>query len=508
MDATFEIRPQPGRQEEFLKSAADICIYGGSAGGGKSFGLLLETCFHIANPGFRAVCFRRTVPMIKQPGGLWDTSTMVYPQIGAVANQSVLEWRFPSGATLKFSGLELEGDRFAWQGSQITLLMFDELAEFEESQFWFMVGRCRSTCGIKPYVRAGTNPVPDGWLRRFLDWWIGADGLPIRERSGTLRWFTRQGDELFWGDSKAELESRFGADCGGKSLTFIGASIHDNQILMRKDPDYISNLRSLSLVDRRRFLDGDWNARASAGAFFQRQWFPIEEAAPAEVVARVRFWDRAASERKPGTDPDATAGLLLSKDRAGVYRVEDVRHFWASAAKVEQAMLACASQDGPGVTIAYHQDPGSAGKGEAEAVGRALAGYVVKFTPATGDKQVRARPVSAQAEFGNIRIVRGPWLDSFLRELEAFPEGRHDDQVDALSGAFQFIAESSTGAFTAETVRQVSLGGGVPWLTPRVFVPRFWQHYDQTPITSRFSRERTPEERGIPVITPTTRAAI
>ena len=122
-----ELRPQRGKQEEFLRSSADIAIFGGSAGGGKSFALLLEQLYDKDNAGFRSVIFRRTVPMLRQPGGLVDTSEAVFPLLGARLNQSTLEWGFPSGATVKLAGMELESDRFNWQGAQIALICFDDI---------------------------------------------------------------------------------------------------------------------------------------------------------------------------------------------------------------------------------------------------------------------------------------------------------------------------------------------------------------------------------------------
>jgi len=174
-----ELRPQPGKQEAFLKSSADVAFFGGGAGSGKSFGLLLEPLYDVANAGFRSVIFRRTVPMIRQPGGLLDTSEQVFSLLGAKLNQSALEWTFPGGATVKFAGMELESDRLNWQGSQIALLGFDEVQEFEESQFWFLFSRNRSMSGVKCRVRCTCNPVADGWLRALLDWWIDADGYPL-----------------------------------------------------------------------------------------------------------------------------------------------------------------------------------------------------------------------------------------------------------------------------------------------------------------------------------------
>jgi len=444
---TTELRPQAGPQERFVASGADVGIYGGAAGAGKSFALLLDPLYHVANPQFRAICFRRTVPQLKLQGGLWDTSEQVYSQLGAVPNQSSLEWRFPSGASVKFAGMEHPADRFNYQGAQIPLIEFDELVQFTADQFWYLLSRCRSMSGVRGYVRAATNPDPDSWVRTFLAWWIDSDtGLAIKERSGALRWFVRLGDELVWGGTRAELLAKCGPDSAPKSATFIPASVYDNRILLDNDPAYLSNLKALPRIDREQLLGGNWNVRATAGSYFRREWFGVVDAAPRDIVARCRFWDRAATEKRSDNDPDATVGLLLSKDAAGIYYVEDVRKMFASPHTVERAMRTCASQDGPGTVVAYSQDPGSAGVNEAQATARALDGCNVHFRTASGDKETRAKPVSAQAEAGNVKLVRGLWNDEFLRVLENFPAGSHDDEVDALSGAHEFLGRP-TGAW-------------------------------------------------------------
>jgi predicted phage terminase large subunit-like protein len=451
-----ELRPQPGPQERFLASQADVAFYGGAAGGGKSFGLLLEPLYDTANAQFRATIFRRTIPMLRQPGGLWDTSSQIYSMLGAKPNQSLLEWQFPSGASVKFSGMELESDRFNWQGSQIALIAFDEAQEFAESQFWFMFSRNRSMSGARCRIRGSLNPDADSWLRNLLAWWIEAKtGFAIPERSGTLRWFVRIADELHWADSAAELVKQFGADVQPKSCTFISAKVTDNRILLEKDPAYMSSLKALPLVERQRLLDGNWNVRAAAGNYFRREWFgaPLEKA-PDDIVERCRFWDRAATEKRTGNDPDGTCGLLLGKDRAGFYYILDVVKLWATPHAVEKEMLRCAAQDGKNTLVAFMQDPGSAGVAEAQSTARALDGYNVRFATATGDKETRCKPISAQAEAGNVKIVRGLWNEDFLRVLENFPTGRHDDDVDALSGAHGVLSQSSEGALNEKTARE------------------------------------------------------
>ena len=430
-----ELKPQTA-QETFLKSRADIAIFGGAAGGGKSFSLLLEPLYHADNGEFRAAIFRRTAPMLRQPGGLWDISTKVYGPLHADPRESSLEWKFKSGAAIKFASMEHETDRFNFQGLQVSFLAFDELCQFTADQFWYLLSRLRSTSGIKGYVRCGCNPDPDSFVRNLIDWWIDpATGLPIRDRSGVLRWFVRIGDELQWSDTKRELLEKFGRDSDPKSLTFIPSRVFDNRILLDSDPSYLSNLKALPYIDRARLLDGNWNVRATGGNYFRRSWFEIVDAPPKQILARVRYWDRAATEKTASNDPDATVGLLLSVDKKGIYYVEDVQRLFASPHRVEQAMKNCATQDGNGTIIGFMQDPGSAGVQEAQSTARALDGYCVRFATATGDKETRAKPTSAQAEAGNVKIVRASWNDGFLRELENFPGGRHDDSVDALSGA-------------------------------------------------------------------------
>jgi hypothetical protein len=87
MTEVIELRPQPGPQEMFLSTPADIAVYGGAAGGGKSFGILLEGARHTPNKDFGGVIFRRTSPMITNEGGLWDESNKIYPLLQAKAER-------------------------------------------------------------------------------------------------------------------------------------------------------------------------------------------------------------------------------------------------------------------------------------------------------------------------------------------------------------------------------------------------------------------------------------
>ncbi len=264
------IKPSSGKQEQFLSSSADIVLYGGAAGGGKSFGLLLESLRHIDNPKFTCLLLRRNMTDIKKSGALWDESAQLYPLAGATSNKQEMTWKFPSGAKIQFGHLENENTIYTFQGSQICFLGFDELTHFSGNMFWYMLSRNRSSCGVKPYVRATCNPDKDSWVRKFIDWWIDPNtGYAIEERSGVIKYFIRHDNKTIWADTKDELVQYGIANNIAsikkdkekviKSFTFIPASLADNRILSENDPGYMANLEAQNKIEKERLLFGNWN---------------------------------------------------------------------------------------------------------------------------------------------------------------------------------------------------------------------------------------------------------
>lgn len=290
-----KIEPQKGFQSIFLSSKADIAIGGGAAGVGKSFALLLEALRFTSINGFGAVIFRRTTPMIKNKGGLWDESVQIYSALKNPPEsiEGKYKHRFYSGATVEFRHMEHEKNRFDWQGSQIPLIGFDELTHFTEEQFFYMLSRNRSTCGVKPYIRCTTNPQPYGWLKDFIGWWLypddyeieGLQGYPIQERAGVLRYMIREKGQIIWGDTKEEVisqcphiftdEYRESLKHSNveftdlvKSVTFIPGSLKENKLLLAKDPAYLGNLMSLQEEDKVRLLGGCWKVLKDESLLF------------------------------------------------------------------------------------------------------------------------------------------------------------------------------------------------------------------------------------------------
>lgn len=175
--------------------------------------------------------------------------------------------------------------------------------------------------------------------------------------------------------------------------------------------------------------------RPPEGSLFKRQWFEIVSTPPA-ALTRVRYWDKAGT-RDGGA---RTAGVLMGRDRRGVYYVLDVIVGQWSPLEREQVMVQTAKLDGIDVAVWTEQEGGSGGKESAEATVRNLAGFDVHTETVSGSKEIRARPFAAQCEAGNVRLVRGPWNEAYIEELLSFPGGRFADQTDASSGAFHKLS--------------------------------------------------------------------
>ena len=430
------IRPQEGAQTRFLQSSADIAITGGSAFGGKTYSLLLEAARHVGHPKYQGIIFRRESVQITSPGGLRDTSMDVYPHLGGLYRaQPTPRWIFPSGAQITFAHLNNEDTVLNYQGSQMTLIAYDELTHFSRFQFFYMLSRARSMSGIKPYIRGSTNPDSDSWVAEFISWWINQEtGYPIPERSGVLRYLIRVDDKLIWADSKAELMAQH--DCGVddiNSVTFVPSKATDNPLGLKTDPSYIGRLKAMSRVERARLLDGNWKIRPVAGMYFPRFDTTILDWKPNDVVKWIRSWDLAASEESEGRDPDWTCGVLAGRRANGKIVIADVVRVRRKAADVRSLVKNMAHKDGKEIWLSVPRDPGQAGKEQAESYLQMLQGFTVISRAITRNKLIMAEPAAALWQQGNIELVRADWNEVFLQELEQFPEGRHDDLVDCLS---------------------------------------------------------------------------
>jgi len=438
------IKPQR-RQEIFLSTPADFAIYGGAAGGGKTWALLMEPLRHISNKDFGAVIFRRTIPEITNEGALWDEAAKIYPLLDGKPNENDKQYTFPKGMRVSFAHMQHEKDKFSWKSAQIPLIEWDQLETFSASQVFYMLSRNRSMCGINPYMRASANPEP-GWLADFLDWWIDEDGWAIPERSGVIRWMVRENDKTYWGDDRESLQAEHPKSTP-KSVTFILSTVYDNQILLDSDPGYLANLQALDYIERQRLLGdgvrgGNWKVKPSAGKVFNRAWFEVVDAVPAGDKV-IRFWDFAATEKeisqaKKGNDPDYTSSTKATLVN-GITYILGMTNEQMSPARTNTTLKNVAEQDGKKVAIRFEQEGGASGKRDAYNVVTALQGFDIQGVPSTKDKVKRAQPLAAQALAGNVKLLRGPWNEEWLTQMHGFPDLPHDDIPDSASGCYNAL---------------------------------------------------------------------
>jgi predicted phage terminase large subunit-like protein len=172
------------------------------------------------------------------------------------------------------------------------------------------------------------------------------------------------------------------------------------------------------------------------GLFFHVNKMEIVDAAPA-IAKRVRGWDMAATK----DSGDFTVGSKVSAAN-GIFYIEDIRRGQWDTATRDGHIKLTANLDGRPVSIIGEQEGGSGGKSAAEAFIKNLAGFIVTTERATGSKESRAEALSSQINAGNVKLVRGDWNVAFIEELRKFPNGKHDDQVDATSLAFNQLSKT------------------------------------------------------------------
>lgn len=180
------------------------------------------------------------------------------------------------------------------------------------------------------------------------------------------------------------------------------------------------------------------------GGIFKSRMIQVVDAIPAGTRF-IRAWDFAASIEEQGKDPDWTVGYKLGQMPDGRLIIADVVRFRGAPHEVEASLKNTASQDGISVRIRIPQDPGQAGKSQAQYFVKQLGGYSVTALPITGDKVVRAEPFAAQVNVGNVVMLRAPWNQIVLDEMNMFPNGAHDDTIDAGADAHAELNHNNFG---------------------------------------------------------------
>lgn len=293
----YNIIVQPGGQEKFLATNADITIYGGSRGGGKTHGILMDALNDIYNPNFHALIMRNEKSDLD---AIIETSYQLYKHFGDYnRSKDDMTWNFHAGGFLRFGYYadDIKDFKIRWQGKDFAYIAIDEITHMPYNKFKYIITDNRNAFFIRNRVYGTCNPDPESWVARFIDWWIDEDGYPIPERNGRLRYCFMDGDDptsITWGDTREEVYQK----CRGtidrywredmaqygkpqdlfiKSVCFIEGKVTENRQLMRSDPTYLANLANQDEAQRARDLDGNWKYREVGTALLKladmERWF-------------------------------------------------------------------------------------------------------------------------------------------------------------------------------------------------------------------------------------------
>jgi predicted phage terminase large subunit-like protein len=445
--------PHPVQQVALSINAEEL-LFGGAVGGGKSDYALMCALQYVDVPGYAALILRRTWPDLNAPGAILERfGTWMAPHI---QNKSVKKqeggrtWRFPSGAIIQFGYVNRAANVTKFQGAEYQTIIFDEATLFESEVYQYIRSRLRRPsipCGVctaklTRYIdgegqvrfkhsKAGgacATPLPDP---RALAQYEPAkkDGLTVFDIPLRLRATANPG-----GISHQFFKERFiDEETREPTAVFIPSTLNDNPSLDREE--YTKTLEHLSPVDKERMLNGDWEVM-DAGNLFNRGDFEFvdELPRPAEIKSRVRYWDFAASD---GQQSDYTVGALCSVTHDGRWFIEDLQRVKYLPPAVERLVRKTAELDGINVKIYAEQEPGSSGKSMmSHFKRRVLAGYHFDGIRSTGTKTARANSLVSQVSAHNVYVKKSSWNQKFLDEASTFPLGQHDDQIDAVAGAF------------------------------------------------------------------------
>lgn len=445
--------PHPTQQVFLSLNKYREVMFGGAAGGGKSDALLMAALQYVDVPGYAALILRRTWPDLALPGAIMDRANNWLQDTPATKREGGRLWIFPSGARLQFGHLGNEGDKYRYQSAEFQFVGYDELTQFpEESQYDYLFSRVRrpalSCINCTKELKKVSKGKDEGtkWThKRLVDnklcrrvkpdpkvleqYKPAADGttifdVPLRVRSAT----NPGGKGMLWvKDRLVNPKTR------RKDAIFVPSTLMDNPSLDQEG--YRESLDYLNMVDRERLLHGDWEI-VERGDMFDRGDFIFADNVPGNVKFKVRFWDMAASEGKG----DWTVGGLCGVTDDGIFVIENIVRMQAHPHDVEKRVLATAQADGLKVAIRQEQEPGSSGLAIIDHFRRnVLMGFNYDGLRSTGSKEARAVAFASYVKGRKVVCLTDHWTRQMLDELEQFPRGLHDDQVDAISGAFNFL---------------------------------------------------------------------
>jgi predicted phage terminase large subunit-like protein len=411
-----EERGPTEKQMEFLLRENLEILYGGAAGGGKSWALLAGAAMYVDVPNFSAIIFRENLTDLELPEGLIEKSrNWGWREKGAKWNGATYTYSFPSGATISFGYMGSVDAHLRYKSSEYQYIGFDQVEDIPEHQYNYMFSRLRRPEGLNVplRMRSTANPGGEPWVYEHF-----------------VQKETRDPDSLF-----------------------IPATVDENPYIDLEA--YEENLRRLDPITYEQLRHGVWGL-SRLGSMFVNKFRLIKQLPYDKPLRGVRYWDLAATEEAEGGEPAYTAGVLMLTSDDGLYYIRDVKRVRLRPLDVENLIQQNAILDKRPVEqglIRYvdtwmEQEPGSSGKITIDHYTRnVLQGYAFHGDKVTGSKPDRARPFAAAVAAGNVYLIigkeegEGKWIQPFINECLAFPEAKYKDQVDAASGAYQKLSD-------------------------------------------------------------------
>ena len=468
------INPSP-IQMQFLKAEEDIVFFGGGAGGGKTWSMLVDNLQGIHCPDYFSVFFRSTTTEIDK--GLWPEAKKMYKpflfnekgkpigQAKILENTKTITW--PSGARTSFSYLERDSHADSYYGSELTRIYFEELQFRTYYQFDVLRSRNRSVSKVKTGIRCSLNPDYNHFCYDFVKLFLDEEYFPIKELSGKTAYFVIVDDVIYTSWDKDQLIRDHGKN--PQSYTYIPATVEDNKYL---DSSYRDRLDSLSEKKRKQLLLGCWAPMEDSGIYFQRSMFRKASHVPLGSKT-VRGWDTAGTAPPEGQTVDRradfTVGIKMSKCKDGNFYIHGMERFQERAGPRDNKIIQTGHRDGEDVFIIMAADAGAAGKFQFEEFSKKVTaeGLICKKDPMPVNKSklTKAEGFIASVQNGLVYIVESAFekeeLEAFYNELERFNgESKtastliHDDIVDAASTAYNFLAKSRVARVVVRNQKQ------------------------------------------------------
>ncbi len=381
------------RQSEALRLYRTLEVfYGGAAGGGKSDWLLMAALQYVDEPGYSAILLRRTYTDLALPGALMDRAHAWLSGTDAHWNGDKRVWEFPSGATLTFGYLDHENDKYRYQSSEFQFIGFDEVTQFEETQYLYLFSRLRRLAGSTVPLRMRAASSPDG---------IGFD------------WVKR----------------RFITEGPGQGICYVPARLEDNPYLDREE--YEQSLEKLALGDPltyQRLREGSWEERQ--GTDLRREWFEYVAQLPEGVGEQCRAIDTALTTKKQSNHTASVGGAMA---HGWLYLVEPYKF----RKEIPDVVDWIANQKRLKPRVRF---------GMAKAAGEIISRQyltrmgipIEELAAETVDLRARLAPFISMAARGLVKLVgtKEQW-EPFMAEATAFPHGKEDDLLAACADLMQ-----------------------------------------------------------------------